>query len=222
MVKARRSALRLSQVALGKRTGLSQNYISKLERGEIELPQRGTLDALGRVLGISLSEFFRAAGIIEEEPGQDGAQLREETGTYRTSDYPPMPIAIPVYDQPISAGTGVPALQQYIYLPPDIDIRSDWYGLPVHGDCMAPVLLSGDTVIISPNATPEPGDMVVFDLDTEQGMVKWLRKQRNGELWLVPEQGDPIRFDEERVRIVGVVMRMWRNVRRPRKGLWRD
>jgi len=134
---------------------------------------------------------------------------------------PLMPVAIPVYDSPISAGKGVAALQQYIYLPPDIDIRSDWYGLPVHGDCMFPLLLSGDTVIISPRATAEPGDMVVVDMDEEKGLVKWLR-EKQGVLWLVPEKGEAILFDEEHIRIVGVVMRMWRNVRRPRKGMWSE
>lgn len=133
-----------------------------------------------------------------------------------------LPVAIPVYDSPESAGKGVVGLQQYIYLPPDGDVRNDWYGLPVHGDRMFPLLLSGDTVFISPSSTPEPGDMVVLDLDREKGLVTWLRRKRNGELWLVPEQGDAIRLGEERVRFVGVVTRMWRNVRRPRKVSWKD
>lgn len=65
LVRDRRKLLRLSQVALARRAGLSQNYISKLENGEIDLPQRGTLEALGGALGLSLADFYRAAGVLD-------------------------------------------------------------------------------------------------------------------------------------------------------------
>ncbi len=70
LVKQRRQALRLTQVQLGERTGLTQDYISKLERGTIDMPQRGTLQVLGRTLDIPMADFFRAAGVMEggEEP----------------------------------------------------------------------------------------------------------------------------------------------------------
>lgn len=71
VVKGRRLARRLTQVKLGKLTGLTQDYISKLERGEIDLPQRGTLDALAGALDLDVAEFYRAAGIlsgVEEVP----------------------------------------------------------------------------------------------------------------------------------------------------------
>lgn len=70
LVKTRRQALRLTQVQLGERAGLTQDYISKLERGSIDMPQRGTLQALGQALGISQPEFFRAAGIMDEADGE--------------------------------------------------------------------------------------------------------------------------------------------------------
>jgi transcriptional regulator with XRE-family HTH domain len=64
VVKGRRLARRLTQVKLGKLTGLSQDYISKLERGEIDLPQRGTLDALAGALDLDVADFYRAAGVL--------------------------------------------------------------------------------------------------------------------------------------------------------------
>lgn len=79
LIKARRLALRLTQVHLGQRAGLTQDYISKLERGAIEVPQRGTLLALGRALGIAPEEFYRAAGILgdaaEAAPAPPPVQL---------------------------------------------------------------------------------------------------------------------------------------------------
>lgn len=65
LVKRRRLALRLTQTELGKRAGgLTQDYISKLERGTIGMPQRGTLEALAGPLGLEVEDFFRAAGIL--------------------------------------------------------------------------------------------------------------------------------------------------------------
>jgi transcriptional regulator with XRE-family HTH domain len=72
LVKARRRARGFTQVQLGVAAGLSQDYISKLERGDIDLPQRGTLEALGRPLALTLADFYRAAGILgPDDPAPD-------------------------------------------------------------------------------------------------------------------------------------------------------
>lgn len=70
LVKARRLGLRLTQAQLGERTGLTQDYISKLERGSIDMPQRGTLQVLGRALKIKQAEFFQAAGVMDGEDAE--------------------------------------------------------------------------------------------------------------------------------------------------------
>lgn len=67
IIRERRTAMRLTQVQLGERAGLTQDYISKLERGAIDMPQKGTLQVLGRVLKVPLSEFYRAAGVLEPD-----------------------------------------------------------------------------------------------------------------------------------------------------------
>lgn len=67
IVRERRMAMRLTQVQLGERAGLTQDYISKLERGTIDMPQKGTLQVLGRVLKVPLADFYRAAGVLEPE-----------------------------------------------------------------------------------------------------------------------------------------------------------
>lgn len=126
-----------------------------------------------------------------------------------------LPIAVPVYDQPVSAGKGVPSVQEYMYLPPETTIRSSWYGLPVRGDCMLPRLNPGDVVLVNPEGMPDPGDMVVVDIDDEIAMVKWFVKRKDG-YFLEPEQGDPIPYDEDHVRLVGVVMGTFG--KKPRKG----
>lgn len=135
--------------------------------------------------------------------------------------YAPMPITVPVYDQPVSAGKGEPAIQQYLYFSPDSGIPPGWYGLPVIGSCMVPHLFEGDVVVVDPEGHPEPGDMIVCEVDHEQALVKWLTKHR-GQLFVEPERGEALPYDEMHIRIVGVVMKMWRDVRRkPRKEIMR-
>lgn len=58
--------LGLSQTELGRRAGgLSQDYISKLENGIIDTPQRGTMNALADALGVPVATLYRAAGMME-------------------------------------------------------------------------------------------------------------------------------------------------------------
>src|SRR5262249_44138470 len=76
-----------------------------------------------------------------------------------------------------------------------------------------PVLFPEDIVIVNPKAAPRHGDIVVFDLEHEKALVKWFAKRRAG-YFLEPENGERIPYDEEQVRLVGVVMRTWRNPRR--------
>lgn len=65
LIRERRLRAGVTQTDLARRTGLSQNYISKLESGSIDLPQRATLEVLGGALGIALAEFYRAAGVLD-------------------------------------------------------------------------------------------------------------------------------------------------------------
>lgn len=134
---------------------------------------------------------------------------------------PTLPIAVPVYDQPVSAGKGEPAIQQYLYFSPDSGIPPGWYGLPVIGSCMVPHLFEGDVVVVNPEGHADPGDMIVCEIDHEQALVKWFTKHR-GQLFIEPERGEMVPYDEARMRIVGVVMKMWRDIRKkPRKEILR-
>lgn len=71
LVQRIRKARGLTQIDLGRRTGLSQNYISKLESGQVDLPQRGTLDALAGALDIPIGDFYRAAGVLVPKDEQE-------------------------------------------------------------------------------------------------------------------------------------------------------
>jgi len=192
---------------LAQTAGVSHSTLSKIINHN-QQPTPETVRKLAGILGHSEDDLLIVAGHRTGKPA-------------RTRLLPTLPIAVPVYDQPVSAGKGEPAIQQYLYFAPDSGIPPGWYGLPVIGSCMVPHLFEGDVVVVDPEGQADPGDMIVAEIDHEQALVKWLTKHR-GQLFIEPERGDMVPFDESRMRIVGVVMKMWRDVRRkPRKEIMR-
>lgn len=211
-LKRLRNLRRLTQEQLEELSEVGQSTISALENGRQDQTSIEYLRRLAGALDVSVNVFLVAAGLMEEG---------EEVELRPAPSHPPMPIAVPVYDQPVSAGKGTPSIQQYLYFSPDAGIPPGWYGLPVIGSCMVPHLFEGDVVVVDPEGVAEPGDMVVAEIDHEQALVKWFAKHR-GQLFLEPERGDRVPFDPEHVRIVGIVMKMWRDVRRkPRREIMR-
>lgn len=75
LIRERRKARGWSQEILADRMRMKQTYLSRLERDEVGLPQRATLEKLGDELGITLPEFYRAAGVLE---GLDLAERNDE------------------------------------------------------------------------------------------------------------------------------------------------
>ncbi len=65
LVRARREALGYSQAQLAKYAQLSQTYISRLEKGDVTLPRQDTLRKFAHTLRVDISEFYRAAGIVD-------------------------------------------------------------------------------------------------------------------------------------------------------------
>jgi transcriptional regulator with XRE-family HTH domain len=65
-LRMRRLKLRLSQRTLGKKIGLDQAYISKLERGQLEGMTVQTLESLADALGVS-PNYLLGRGKAEED-----------------------------------------------------------------------------------------------------------------------------------------------------------
>ena len=213
-IKRLRRVRRWTQEQLEERSGVGQSTISALENGKQDQTSGEYLRRLADAFDVSVNVLLEAAGIMDE--GATETPRRASTPLYA-----PMPITVPVYDQPVSAGKGEPAIQQYLYFSPDSGIPPGWYGLPVIGSCMVPHLFEGDVVVVDPEGHADPGDMIVCEIDQEQALVKWFTKHR-GQLFIEPERGDMVPFDESRMRIIGVVMKMWRDIRKkPRKEILR-
>jgi transcriptional regulator with XRE-family HTH domain len=74
-LRDRRKAARLSQTDLAERTGIPQTYISRIERGEVGLPQRATREKFHAALGTTERDWLDAAGEFGAEPGDANGQV---------------------------------------------------------------------------------------------------------------------------------------------------
>ena len=78
------------------------------------------------------------------------------------------------------------------------------FALRVRGDSMVGAgILSGDKVVVRPQATANDGQIVVARLGDE-ATVKRLRR-RNGEIWLLPENDAYEPIDGTEAEIIGIV-----------------
>ena len=78
------------------------------------------------------------------------------------------------------------------------------FALRVRGDSMVGAgILSGDKVVVRPQATADDGQIVVARIEDE-ATVKRLSR-RNGQVWLLPENPDYDPIDGTYAEIIGVV-----------------
>ena len=74
LLREERRAAGLSQRDVAERTGVSDAYLSQVERGRHE-PSLRVLTAVASTLGVSLAALLARAGIIEEGDGDRAARL---------------------------------------------------------------------------------------------------------------------------------------------------
>lgn len=171
-----------SQAKLAEESGVSQQLISKLERGEAQATKEGP--ALAGALGMSLDEL-----VLGQPPRLAGeTRYGEPAGRYE-----PVPGALPTSVRRIpvlsyvQAGMPREVLDRYaggegfatLGLTAEIAaaLGPHAFGLRVEGDSMAPDFKAGDYVVVDPDAPVEPGDIVVAKLDREEAAT--LKKYRS-------------------------------------------
>ena len=74
LLREERRAAGLSQRDVAERTGVSDAYLSQVERGRHE-PSLRVLTAVASTLGVSLEALLARAGIVEAGDGDDAARL---------------------------------------------------------------------------------------------------------------------------------------------------
>jgi transcriptional regulator with XRE-family HTH domain len=74
LIFERREEMGLSQIEFGKQAGISQAYVSGIERGITQRPEPDVMRRLSRLTLIPYRTLLRAAGIMDSDPEYDEAQ----------------------------------------------------------------------------------------------------------------------------------------------------
>lgn len=69
-VKAQRQLANISQRQLAKASGMSDSYLSQIERGQYR-PSAEVLRGIGQALGISPTALFSQFGLLDTDGGED-------------------------------------------------------------------------------------------------------------------------------------------------------
>ncbi|MFM8330102.1 MAG: LexA family protein [Candidatus Methylumidiphilus sp.] len=158
-LKQAREQARLSQRELAKRSGLSQQLISKLENGLVE----------------STAEVFRLAEALRVE-----AQWLATGRAADTVAGPPVLAHVPLISW-VAAGAWLDVADPYpvghgeAMAPVTCRVGPNAFALRVQGDSMEPVFPDGSVIIVDPAVEPRHGSYVVVRLDeAEQATFKQL------------------------------------------------
>ncbi len=159
-LKQSREKAQVSQRQLAKRSGLSQQLISKLENGLVE----------------STTEVFRLA----EALGVDARWLATGKGEDSAADGPAIRAYVPLISW-VAAGhwrevaDPYPPGQSETMAPVTCRVGPNAFALRVQGDSMEPMFPNGSIIIVDPAVEPRQGSYVVVRLDeAEQSTFKQL------------------------------------------------
>lgn len=189
----------LDQAQLANRLGVTQPTISRWERGSSRPETRQLTAWLTACRGALPSERLRAVRELLRGPGREsaaaGARLAREveqlTAELVNRGALMSEALIPLFAD-VAAGRGEAQEQlneprRTLAVPRAVLARDPGcYALRVSGDSMAPQLLDGDTVVVSPAAPLVDGCVVAAFVDPDGDVIKVYRRLPGGAVLLQP------------------------------------
>ncbi len=162
-LKSARNAKGLSQGALGEKVNVQKSAISKYERGDIQ-PSQDVLIKLAEVLDVSIDYLL----------GREPVKSRS--------------VRVPVLGR-VAAGVPIEAIED-IMDTEEIPVEwtrdgSEFFGLQIKGDSMAPRIKDGDVVIVRQQPNIESGEVAVVLVNGQDATVKKVVKHKDG-ISLIP------------------------------------
>lgn len=183
----------VSQIDMINDLNLNKSAVSSWVNGT-RLPRMGKVEKLAHYFGIEKSD------LIEEHSSAEVTSVR-----------------IPVTGM-IHAGIPADAVEDIIDwedITPDIARRGEIIALQVKGDCMEPKISDKDVVIVLQQSNCNSGDTVVAMVNSEESMLRVLKKFEDGSINLVPtnpsypvERFAPDEVQKLPVRIIGKVIEL--------------
>ncbi len=186
----------MTQRDLAKKLGISTSAVGMYEQNRRE-PDLDTLKKIALLFDVSLDS-------LTEYPVKTDTSPQYVFQTERTN-------ILPVVGK-VCAGNGVLASEDIIgYEPADNKYSSEnYFWLKVSGDSMSPKIDDGDYLLIRKQTSVDSGDVGVFIVDGQEGVVKKVIYDENSiELISFNPYYPPIKFtghDVLRVRVCGKVI----------------
>lgn len=192
IIKAEREKRGWSQADLGRRVGISQVAVKKIEGGQTR--QSKFLARVALELGLDLAQVDPAMA-REPVPGAAGAII-DRRQIYGPTDFRIYAAAEGGPGEIIRSSDPV----DWQPRPQPVAHVKDAYGLYVVGESMAPEYRPGDIALINPTLPQIGGEVYVFYAEKEgeaRATIKHLRRA-TADKWLVSQHNKPKDFDLSR------------------------
>lgn len=195
-LRAAASAQGLTVRALGRRLDMSASGVSQLLRA-MNGPSGDTVQKMARLFGVDPGVIM---GLLPQWRME--GQMPKSTLLAGATEV----VMVPVLDQEAGAGRGVSVLD-YVYVSPAVAAGRKIVGLRVRGDCMAPKIEDGDTLIIDQDASWQPGRVVVARID-DRLIVKRAVGETDGQVLLRADNPSyqPREIEVDERSIVGIAI----------------
>lgn len=156
-IKRNRERLGLSQEALAKKIGVSQQAVDRWENAGV-IPRNKAVNELMNVFGLSRDALF-------------GDSMPPSKG-----------VKIPVLGR-VVAGVPIDAVQEildYEEITPEMAATGEYFALQVKGASMEPTLRDGDIVIVKKQPTVDSGDIAIVLVNGNDATVKEIKESPAG------------------------------------------
>lgn len=183
-LRALRLAKGFTQDSLARKSGLTKDHISKIERGEQKNPRHETMEALARALGVELGQLLSGleSGAGEAAKSRHKVKTKKD-GTGRTVFEVPVVGLAQAGRKGFFDDDGYPVGHgfQRVSVPESFFKKQPHaYGVKLEGDSMQPSLKAGWVVVTAPDSPVENGNYVVARLASDEVMVKEVSFQDGG------------------------------------------
>ena len=158
-IKRNRERLGLSQEALAKKIGVSQQAVDRWENAGV-VPRNKAIKGLMTLFNMSRDDLFG-----------DSLSKGKIHG-----------IKIPVLGR-VVAGVPIDAVQEildYEEITPEMAATGDYFALQVKGASMEPTLRDGDIVIVKKQSTVDSGDIAIVLVNGNDATVKEIKESPAG------------------------------------------
>lgn len=197
---------------VGNIVGVGKSTVRKWETGMIANMKRDKISKLARALGISssvLMEWDDKEKVPPKDPEPRDPNKRPACFDVFVDAY-----AIPLLGR---VAAGCPLYDEgniigKVYVSPDLHDADELYALTVKGDSMIPRIHDGDVLIVKHQDDADSGQLVVVQINGNEGVVKKLQKYRDGiALVSLNPAYEPMHFSNDEieslpVRVVGKVL----------------